>query len=113
MERPTMAGIARDLALTIEAVLVQREHHLHHLARPLLWLLVILIEGALYMTVFATHSERRRHELHRRNNLIGRGSLQHLYVLINLFSGRWRLRRLRRQRADTQRQQNHRYRGQD
>jgi hypothetical protein len=82
-----MASIAGHLAMIVEVLLINRGHHLHHLARHLLGLFVILIEMIFNMAETALHSERSGDELHRGNELVSRDSLEHLNILESLFSG--------------------------
>ena len=44
-----MAGVAGHLAVALEIFLIDGEHHLHHLPRNVLGLLLIFIERALNM----------------------------------------------------------------
>ena len=71
--------------MSVKVVLVNGEHHLHHFARRLLRLLVVLVHGVLDVAVLAINSQRCRYKLHGRNHLIGRNTLQHLDVLVRLF----------------------------
>jgi len=52
-----MASVTGDFTLALKIVLVDGHHHLHHLARNLFGLLVILIEVILHMTERALHSQ--------------------------------------------------------
>ena len=91
-----MAGVAGDLAMSVEIVLVDGHHHRHHLARDQLWLLIILIKMILNVTETTLHSQRRGYELHGRNQLVRRNVLQYLNILESLPSsyrcalGSWR-----------------------
>ena len=81
-----MAGVAGHLAMSVEAVSVDGEHHLHHFARSLLRLFVVFLESILDVTEIALDSERCRDELHGGKDLVRRDALQHLYVLELLLS---------------------------
>src|SRR5271156_3692758 len=72
----TVAGVASHLAMALEVLLINGEHHLHHFPRHQLRLLVVLLERALHMTKLALHAERSGNELHRRNQLIRRNPLE-------------------------------------
>src|SRR5712691_10992180 len=63
----SVTGIAGHFAMPLKVVLIDGEHHLHHLPRSLLGLLVVFLECALYVTEFALHAQRRRNELHPGN----------------------------------------------
>ena len=73
--------------MTIKVVFIDSEHHSHHLARRLLGFFVILFKRVFQMAEVALHSQRGRNELHRRNELVGGNSFQHLDVLVNLLGG--------------------------
>jgi len=104
-----MARVASYFQAIIEVALIDSEHHLHHFASRLLRLLVVLIECAFNMAVFALHAQRSGDELHRRNELVGRNPFQNLNVLEGLVgcSYRWWSDALRngelRQRDDQER----------
>src|SRR5664279_3105188 len=80
-----MAGVAGDVALSGKVILVYSQDHLDHLPSCLFWLLVIAVECVFDVTVLAAHAERLRNELHRRNELIGGSSFQHLDIFVDLF----------------------------
>ncbi len=69
-----MAGVAGYLTSTVEIRLIDRKHHLHHLASGLLGFLVIFLEGIQDMTKFAFDSQGGRDEFHGWNELISRNS---------------------------------------
>src|SRR5207245_10871047 len=46
-----------------------------------------LFRSVFQMAEVALHSQRGRNELHRRNELVGGNSFQHLDVLVNLLGG--------------------------
>src|SRR5580658_800865 len=48
-----MAGIASHLAMSLEVILINSEHHLHHFPRGLLRFLVVLLKRALHMAKLA------------------------------------------------------------
>jgi hypothetical protein len=66
-----VTGVAGDLTLAVKIVLVDGEHHLHHLASGFLLLLVVLVELKLALVFdvaeVAVHAERGGDELHRRD----------------------------------------------
>src|SRR5262245_18399608 len=84
-----MARIAGHPTLVVEILLVDVEHHLHHVPRVALGLLVVLVERLLNVAILAVHTQRCRHELHRRNQLVRRHILQDLYVFELLRRGLW------------------------
>jgi len=88
-----VARVARHFTMTFEIPLVDGKHHLHHLARGLFWLFVVLIKCASHMTVFALNAKRGGDELHGRNELVRRDPLQYLDILESLIG------RLSRRRA--------------
>ena len=57
MSAAAMAGIASHLTLTVEVIFINSEHHLHHFARGLLWLLIVLLERALHVAELTLHAE--------------------------------------------------------
>src|ERR1700676_5767046 len=63
----SVTGITSDFAMSLKVVLIDGEHHLHHLARCLLWLLVVLFERAFHVAELALHAQGRRDELHSGN----------------------------------------------
>ena len=80
-----MASVAGYCAVAVEIVLIDRHHHLHHLAGGLLGLLVILIEMVFDVAESAFDTKRGGYELHCRNQLISRNHFQYLDVLVRLF----------------------------
>src|SRR5881397_586887 len=74
-----MTGIAGDRLRALEVVRVDGFHHRYHLARSFLQRSVCGTIGR--MAVIAGDSERTFKKLHRRNQLVRCGPLQHLDVL--------------------------------
>src|SRR5581483_2487727 len=70
--------------MSVEIILIDGEHHAHHLARGLLRLFVIFLEGIFQMAEIALHPQGRGYKLHRGNDLVRGNSLEHLNVLVNL-----------------------------
>jgi uncharacterized membrane protein YidH (DUF202 family) len=80
-----VAGIARDLAMSLKIIFIDGKHHLHHLARGLLGLFIVFVESVMHVAELALHSQRSRNELHRRDYLLCRNAFEFLDVLELLF----------------------------
>lgn len=80
-----MTGEASHVAMILKILLVDDDHHLHHLAGNLLGLLVVFVERPFHMTKIALDAQRRGNELHRWDQLVRGNSLQYLDILKNLF----------------------------
>src|ERR1700693_1501077 len=94
MRGSVMAGVTSHFALSLEIVLIDGEHHLHHFASSLLGLFIVLLGRSLNVAETALHSERVGNELHRRDQLVRGYTLQNLDILVNLighscFGRRW------------------------
>src|ERR1700739_2035783 len=92
-----MAGVASQLALAVEDVVVQRHGHNHHASRDVLFAFVVRIKMADHVAVAATDAESDRNIFHRGMNLVGGNTLENFNLLIKLFgrlalhiSGEWR-----------------------
>jgi hypothetical protein len=79
-----VTGVAGDPPLAGEVVLVEDRHHFHHFPCLLLGLLFVFVERSLYVTMIATNSQGRTHELHRWHDFFGRRVPEHLNVLVDL-----------------------------
>src|SRR5712692_7660628 len=93
MRISAVARVAGHCAMILEGAFVDGEHHLHHLARGLFGLLVVLLKRALHVAVFALNPKRGGDELHRRDELVCWNPFQDLDVLeglIGRFRRRWR-----------------------
>ena len=55
--RTSMAGVAGHFPITLETVLVDRQHHSHHVARDLFRFLVVFVEMVLHVAIAAFHSK--------------------------------------------------------
>src|SRR5690348_13861663 len=53
-----VAGVTGYFLVSMEVVLVNCEHHLHHLASTLLGLLGVLVEVVFNVAILAAHAER-------------------------------------------------------
>lgn len=82
-----MAGVAGDFAMALEIILVQREHHFHHVARDLLGFLVVLFEVTFDVAEATFDAERRGDELHRGNQLPGRNTFKDFDIFVHLLGG--------------------------
>ena len=87
-----MARVACHFPPPVEIILVDCKHHLHHVARPLLGRLVIVIKVVCFVAVVATHTQRSRYVPHRRHQLASGNILQHLNILESLTGSLLRLR---------------------
>src|SRR3984957_7856289 len=87
-----MARVACYFPPPVEIILVDCKHHLHHVARPLLGRLVIVIKVVCFVAVVATHTQRSRYVPHRRHQLASGNILQHLNILESLTGSLLRLR---------------------
>src|SRR5713101_3377658 len=85
MRRAAMAGVASYLALPLKVFLVDGEHHLHHLPRHLLWLLIVLFKCSFHVAEAAFHSEGGGYKLHRGDQSVRRNTLQDLNILVSFF----------------------------
>ena len=85
--RAAMAGVAGDFAMALEIILVQREHHFHHVARDLLGFLVVLFEVTFDVAEATFDAERRGDELHRGNQLPGRNAFKDFDIFVHLVGG--------------------------
>lgn len=79
-----MTGETTDRALTIEAPLVQIEHHLNHAPCSQLGRLIVFIETTRDVTVIAPHAERAGDESHSRLELRRREAFEDLDILESL-----------------------------
>src|ERR1035438_3699408 len=91
LRRTPVACEAGNFASPVKVHSVDGLHHLHHFSSHQLLLLIVSIKRAFHMTETAFHSERVGNELHCRDDLIGRNTLQLLDILIDCF--RWFRRR--------------------
>ncbi len=80
-----MARVAGDLPHACEALVVDREHHAHHVPGNLLRLLVVLVKVLGYVTIAAFHTERGTDKPHRRDQFVRRNIFEYLDVLIPSF----------------------------
>src|SRR5271165_4628364 len=93
-----VARVAGDFAMAFEVAVVDGKHHLHHLARGLLWLFVVFVESVSDVAVLALDPQGGGDELHGWNELVGGDRLQDLDVFEGLLGGlrrRWDWRALR------------------
>ena len=82
-----MARVAAHHLLSFEVLLVDGDHHRHHLPGSLFLVLIVLIECALDVAEIAFHAQRVGDELHGRNQLVGWNVFEHLDVLERLDRG--------------------------
>src|SRR5208282_1294605 len=87
LERASVAGVTGHFAISSETVLVDAQHHSHHVPRDLFRLFVILVKMLRHMAVAALHAERGRDESHGGDQLIGPNTLEHLNVLEHRLGG--------------------------
>src|ERR1700723_1587599 len=92
LRRPPMARVACYFPAPVEIILVDCKHHLHHVARPLLGRLVIVIKVVCFVAIVAAHAQRSRYVPHRRHQLASGNILQHLNILESLTGSLLRLR---------------------
>ncbi len=81
--------------MPLEIVLVDRHHHVDHLACGDFGLFVVLFESMLDVAELAFDAQRSANELHRGDHLFGRDSLESLNIL-ELFFREFRPSRGRR-----------------
>ncbi len=79
------AFVTGNLAAALEVFLIDRHHHVDHLARCYFRLFVVFLVRMRHVAILAFDSKRSRNELHRGNHLIRRNSLQRLNILELLF----------------------------
>ena len=90
--RTAMAGVAGNLAVTLEVFLVDGHHHVDHFARGKLRFLVVFFKGAGDVAILAFDAKRCGDKLHRGNELLGRDSFERLDILVFFFGqlgARW------------------------
>ena len=78
--------------MALEILLIDRHHHVDHLARGDFGLLIILFVRVRDVAVLAFHAQRSGDKLHRRNHLLGRNSFERLNILELLFRKFWTCR---------------------
>jgi len=81
IRRTAVAGVAGDLAVTLEVVFIDRYHHFDHFARRDFGLLVVLFVRMRNVAELAFDAKRISNELHRGYDLVGRDSLESLNIL--------------------------------
>ncbi len=86
MRGSAMAQVAGHFTLPFKILLIDGEHHLHHLPRHLFGFLIILLRRPFHVTKTALHPKRGSYELHCRDQSVCRNTFQDLNVLV-LFVG--------------------------
>src|SRR5690348_11015713 len=82
-----MAAVASYCEVVFEVVLIDRTHHLNHLACDLLGLLIVLVEVLLHVAKPTLDTKRGGYESHGWDHLAGWDALQDLNILVDLFRG--------------------------
>ncbi len=77
-----MASVAGNHAFAFKALGIDREHHLHHVARFIFFFFVVLVEMHGDVAMIAPHTERLRDEYHRGNQFVRRNVFQNLNAFL-------------------------------
>ncbi len=81
--------------MAIKVILVDRHHHVDHLPRCNLGLLVVLFIRMCDVAVLAFDAKRARDELHRGDDLLRGYALERLNIVVLFFRKFWPRRRRR------------------